>query len=806
MLTYAAYQMDGGVAGAIGRWAEDTYNGLTEAEQQLARRVFTRLVHYGEGDAADTRQRRALPELLTQPDERDALHRLLQRLADKRLITTDEAQGVEFVEIIHDALLKEWPRLEQWSADQREFLLWRQRLEAYLRTWEAQDRDDSALLRGALLAEAERWAKAQPEELNPDERAYIAQSVALREREQAEREKQQRWLKIALAVTLLLFLFAAGAAWVATQQTDLAERRLGEARNAEATAIAEAHIRATAQAETEAQRVEAVTERDRAEQQAQIALARQLGMQAQYLLDTQMTQLPRAMLLTVESLRRYPESTGTQALGAGLHLLPHEIARMTHQNIVNTVAFSSDAKWVVSGSWDGTARVWEATTGSEVSHMIHEGRVRFVVFSPDGRWIVSGGYDSPARVWEAATGKEIARMEYVGDVTALAFSSNGQWVVSGSYPGVAQVWQAATGEEILRVQYQGGDATMVAFSPDGQQVVLTGCDTVEYFDCGSSSIQIWDVVNRKETTRMIHPDKVLAVAFSPDGQWVASAGGPEDATARVWDAHTGREVARLTHEGGVTSIAFSPDGQWVVSGGYDNIARVWEAGTGREVSRIVHESHVNDVAFSPNGQWVVSGGADNTARVWDAATGQMIAQMTYGGIVEDVMFSPDGQWVVSGGHDNTARVWKPTTGQEMARMTHKYGVGVADFSSDGQWIVSAGCDSVDENGGCISGSDRVWETNTGREIARMTHAGYARIVAFSPDNQWVASAENMNNIAQVWKAITGQEAMRIFHGEHIDTIAFSPDGRRIVSVGCDVVDSLTQVSRKFTRGISNYHG
>jgi len=807
-LTYDAYVAAGRVAGAIGLRAEDTYNELTSAEQQIARRVFTRLVHYGEGDAADTRQRRAFPELLTHPDERAALHRLLHRLADARLATTGEAQGVESVEIIHDALLKEWPRLAQWLADQREFYLWRQRLETYLGTWEAQGRDDSALLRGALLAEAERWAQMQSEELNPKEQAYIHHSLVLRQREEAAQAAQQqreleqtqalarsetrrvRNLRIGLSVAVLFLLAALGAAWIAMQKTNLAE------------------------------------------QQAQIALSRQLTTQAQTVWD-QRNQFPmyapRAVLLAVESLRRHPESDAHQLLTAGLVWLPREVAWMTHEEWVGSVAFSPDGRWVVSGSHDDTARVWEAATGREVARMTHEGDVTSVAFSPDGQWVVSGGWDQTARVWEAATGIEVARMTHEGAVSAVAFRPDGRWVVSGSRDDTARVWEATTGREVARMTHEG-DVTTVAFSPDERWVVSGSVDTTRVWEAttgrevarmshakkGAYSVTFspdgrWVVYGSVDTTRvwngtvenvgMMHEGTVSAVAFSPDGRWVVSGSG--DHTARVWNVVTGVEVARMTHEEAVSAVAFSPDGRWVVSGSYDKTTRVWEPATGREVVRMTHEGEVTSVAFSPDGRWVVSGvvsGIDYTAQVWEVATGVAVAWMTHESGVSAVSFSPDGRWVVSGSGDKTARVWEAATGIEVARMTHEGDVNAVAFSPDGRWVVSMGFERF--RNACIRGTARVWEAATGREVARMTHEGNVSVVAFSPDGQWVLSAgcdecssgSCTSDSARVWEAATGAEVARMTHEGFVEAVAFSPNGRRVVSGSVDRTARVWEVA------------
>jgi WD40 repeat protein len=174
-------------------------------------------------------------------------------------------------------------------------------------------------------------------------------------------------------------------------------------------------------------------------------------------------------LLAVESLRIMPSIEGDQSIGLGLNLLPRSIARITYDGPVTAVAFSPDGKYVVSGSYDGTARVWEASSGREIARMNH-GLVLAVAFSPDGKYVVSGSNDGTARVWEAATGKELARITHDDIVTAVAFSPDGKWVVSSSGDGTVRIWEAATGREVARMTHDGA-VYAVAFSPDGKYIV-----------------------------------------------------------------------------------------------------------------------------------------------------------------------------------------------------------------------------------------------------------------------------------------------------------------------------------------------
>ena len=241
VLTHAAYAEIGAVAGAIAKRADQTLKGLQSDEQAAVRRIFTRLVRVAQPDegSEDTKRRIGLTEM------DPAMQTLVYKLADARLLVTgrDEQSGNETVEVAHEALIRGWSELKVWLNSDREFLLWRQRLRALVANWLASKADEGALLRGALLTEAEPWHKTRVDDLIEQEQRFISASRTLADREEQEREAaRQRELAqaktarnrslIALATALAALVLALVVGWQLYDQNRKVrgERFLTEAR------------------------------------------------------------------------------------------------------------------------------------------------------------------------------------------------------------------------------------------------------------------------------------------------------------------------------------------------------------------------------------------------------------------------------------------------------------------------------------------------------------------------------------------------------------------------------------------------
>jgi WD40 repeat protein len=463
------------------------------------------------------------------------------------------------------------------------------------------------------------------------------------------------------------------------------------------------------------------------------------------------------------------------------------VPQLGHQGWIAAAAFSPDGRYVLTGSWDRTARLWEIATGKELRRFEgHTSAVLSVAFSSDGRYVLTGSGlgDYSVRLWDTKTGKEVRRfVGHGGDVKSVAFSIDGQHVMTGagSFDRSVRLWNMNTGKELRRLGELCPSPESIAFSRDNRYVLVGGEET---------TVRMWDMNTSKQQRQFVgHSAWVYSVAFSPDGRYVLTGGG--DKTARLWEASTGREVRRFEpHTATVAAVAFSPDGRYVLTGS-DKDVRLWDPETGKELRRFEgHSGQVDSVAFSPNGDYVLTASWDSTARLWKTNSGKELRRFeSHADSVESVAFSPDGRHVLTGGGDGSARLWEMDTGRElrrlhghsrppfsvdssMARYTGDFDpkISVA-FSPDGRYLLTGGDDAI------------AWlsDASTGKELRFFCHNNNIMSVAFSPDGQYVLTGSG-DNTARVWEAASGEELRRFCTDSGaVNSVAFSSDGHYLLT-------------------------
>ncbi|MGP0067723.1 MAG: WD40 repeat domain-containing serine/threonine protein kinase [Isosphaeraceae bacterium] len=327
-------------------------------------------------------------------------------------------------------------------------------------------------------------------------------------------------------------------------------------------------------------------------------------------------------------------------------------AILEHQAAVYDAVFRPDGRAVLTGSCDGTAQVWDATTGRPIGlPMRHSDQVHSVAFSPDGRLILVSGSDGKVQLWNVATGQVAGPiLSHGAEILLVAFAPDGRSFMTYGKDWSVRLWNTATGRPVGRLVGRG-DSGSVEFSPDGRWLLTGGADGVA---------RLWDAETARPTgVTFRHDDSVTSAKFSPDRRLVAT--GSKDGTTKFWDAATGQSIGPiLRHSVAGTRIVFSPDGRLVLSADYDGTARLWDTATGRPVGLpLRHASEIRSSAFAPDGKLLVTGSFDHTARLWDTATGQPIgAPLRHRLPIRSASFSPDGRLILTASEDGTAKLWE----------------------------------------------------------------------------------------------------------------------------------------------------
>lgn len=297
--------------------------------------------------------------------------------------------------------------------------------------------------------------------------------------------------------------------------------------------------------------------------------------------------------------------------------------------------------------------------------------VAALAFSPDGKRLATGGYQE-VLVWDLAGGKLLRRVGVGGLndlVHALAYHKDGHLLAVGEGspggPGSVKVYNVDTGALALQFQEPKDVVYALAFSPDGKWLAGGGAD---------ATLRVWSVDGKTGTvTLKEHSDWIQGVAFSPDSKFLASAGA--DRTALVWEVGTWKRLARLEKKDPVMGVAFSPDSQLVllaVAGEEDRVLHLHKRDGGDPVRTTdLGTAAPTDLVWSPQPRpnRVVVPCTDKTLRVYDGSDGNYLVRLVgHTGWVYRAALSPDGKIVASAGADGTTKLWAIAGGMQLATL------------------------------------------------------------------------------------------------------------------------------------------
>jgi WD40 repeat protein/tRNA A-37 threonylcarbamoyl transferase component Bud32 len=801
-LALAVYRESGGVHGAVARLAEGTYARIPDERKQLVRAIMLRLVTVGEGEG-DVAVRRRAPLAELELERNGDVADVLATLADSRLVTVGEGS----VEVAHEALLREWPRLREWIEEDTEGRQLHRHITEAATEWDAAGRDQSELYRGARLAAALDWSADHALDLNELERAFVTESREVCEHETKRARRTNRRLRALLAgVAVLLAAALAGGIFAVVQR--------GEARDAETAQLAQ---RLGAQALVE-------EDLDRSLLLARQAVAIDDSPQTRsYLLSDLLRASAVTGIMHGESdiLRRIAVSPDGRTLAvadydAGLLLF---FDARTYERIgeplpvrgrVGSVAFSPDGKTV---AFNGGGHIRLIDAGSREQLAAANGGRGDITFTRDGSQLVvfhavAEGEEASISVRDAATlaatGPPIAlegvHGTYVGSYSeppGFALMPNGRSVVVASDEGELVWWNLRSRRPTRRLAIGTGKHAL-AVSPDGGSIAVGVDRGIQLVDTRSGAVRTADGALGGA------PSWVL---FSPDGETVVSTS--LDGTVALWDAEsaTRRETLR-GHSGAVQQPVFSPDGETLYTVGHDGTAIAWDIGGERGLGR--HFTFTHDQApsgydgrpgsFSPDGRLVAVGLKERGIRLLDAtdltpvgpplSAGNKVSTWgPEGGEVKSLAFAPDGRTLAAVTLDGQATLWDVESRSLLREMSAGVGdvLGVS-ISADGAILAAPGPEDwsgyyLDPNEGGVN----LWEVATGESLDTIALGVPVGDVAFGQGST-LAFVHERGGTAEVWDVAEDSRITKLpvdSDSRFYYAIAFSPDGRTLATGGLE---------------------
>ena len=438
-----------------------------------------------------------------------------------------------------------------------------------------------------------------------------------------------------------------------------------------------------------------------------------------------------------------------------------------HSSGVNSISYSSNGKYIVSGGSDHKVKLWDIESGKLIRTFYgHKKPVESVSFINKDQFVVSGSSDLAAIIWEIRSGKIVETFHNVFSYFSNSVSSSSEELKT------LAIKRNNFKAQILRIYSSIPIKLLEEFSDINNGIVITT-------GIKDPIMKIWDVKSKKQIrTFRGHKDSIKVACFSPDGKKIVS--GSIDNTIKLWEVASGKLLRTFEdHKNSVTSIAFSPNGKTIISGSDDYTLKLWEIKSGKLIRTFQgHTYWVKSVCFSPDGRSIASGSSDSTVKIWDAQTGKVVKTFYgYNNSLKTVCFSNNSAYVASGSVDNTVKIWKTKSGKLFKTCQgHSGEINSVCFSPDDRNIISASNDF----------SIKLWNTESGKFIRTFKgHKGSVNSVAFNPNGKMIASGSSDKTV-KLWNVQTGKLMRTLYgHTHFVNCVCFSSDSLTLVSGSWD---------------------
>jgi len=580
-VTKETYERLGGGRLALSRSADEFYNKLIRENKTVVKQILLKMVKPTEGMEV-TSSRIPRQSLYSKGNDHNRIDLVLAKLIETHLVRLTQGERADDVqvELAHEALVRNWPRLVRWLDYERVNLRTRWRLKSAAEQWRERDRDPSVLWWGRLLQDARLY-----EDLRPIEQEFVKCSLKAEYKKQSKEDEDKQKLqeakeKLALArqrfwtgttIFLMITVVVLAIFTISTKNQIIKEKRLRQT------------------AENNLQKLKLLEDAEKVNES--ITNEPEEG-------------LILAIKITGQSLKfgEVPEQIQESLQNAVVQVIP---SLQGSSASVSEIAYNPNTQLIVTASDDGAIKLWN-TYGTLVSTLEgHQERVTSVAFSPDGELIATASDDGAIKLWNTY-GTLVSTLEgHQERVTSVAFSPDGTLLATASTDKTVKLW---TTDGILVKTLKGHQerVTSVAFSPDGTLLATASAD---------KTVKLWKIDGTFDRTLKGHQDSVTDVTFSPNSKLIATASA--DKTIKLWKPDGTLVKTLEEYQNWVTDVIFSPNGKLIVTASTDGTIKRWNIDGTLDSTISNPQGLFKSVSFSPDSQRIITISRDGVNRILD---------------------------------------------------------------------------------------------------------------------------------------------------------------------------------------------
>ena len=776
-ITWEVYRKVGDPLNALNTSCERFYIGLLTEDQSEAKRILLELVRVDE-----------LLEAYRQPVAKSHLlqagsantEKVLRLLADNEYVRiTPGLSGADpVVEVKHESLVRNWPRLVEWIHEKRTQIRERLALNQAAQRWTDSGKPEEGLLTGWQLQAAE----GEPD-LSDLEKEFVQASSEAIDRERAALRRRAKLFRSLAATASVLAVISIAAGMIAFRQYTRTLQQYTQIKN-QSNQIKQQFTEIQNQNNQITQQYNEIKQKDAKIQKLDELLRA---------LHSPNTRRDIRLLLSIEALQLAPDHP--EFLGSLMEALTTNLEvggiLTGHRGTVRAVRFSPDRKVLASASGEGIILLRHPVTGRMLHPPLkgHQDWIWDLAFSGDGKMLASAANDG-VRLWNVETGGFIGALPHDGKSFGVAIRNDGKILASAGENGRVTIYDLDQ-KKILGVLVPGeqqtgkspGNVYRVAFSPDGATLASGGEDKRIFF---------WNVLTHKQIGKpLMVGSEVFSLAFNHSGKKIVF--GDRIGEAALWDMakHSKLQQMPLDHEGPVFGVAFSPDDRQLATVSSDKSVHIYNLDDpSAKPQKLTGESGLFGVDFAADGR-VASGTDDGMVTFWDPDRpipfGSQVQSRT--GEAAQAFYTADGKTLVSCSNDKV-QFWpveNMTASPPAIPSDRRASITICVPAPDGENLVVVHSDN----------SIELWDLTKRRSAGLVLQPGKRSIVAaaYSHDSRTLAAAVvGSDDQGEVWlfnmPAGSRRQVLGPWEDNRIGALAFSPKENILAIANADSTISV----------------